>query len=240
MTAQFSMTVLACDTTQQACSVALSVKGERDAFRLYENIGTGHAEHLPRMLAQALEETGLSVGDLDGLCVTTGPGTFAGVRVGLAAMRAFALAGKLPLYGMTGFEVMARTHLSASVQINSDIPLACVIDARRGQAYVQCFDMAATALGEPEVLAIQEAAEMLGAKAHVLIGTGAPLILDQFSQNNIKAALYPQSDILYPDAFFMLEICASGQLVASDRLAPLYLRPPDAALPKQDQRVKRK
>ena len=105
---------------------------------MYEEIGTGHAEHLPGMLAAALGEAGLTVRDLDAVGVTIGPGTFAGVRVGLAAMRGFVVARKMPIYTVTGLELMARTHLATATP-SGNLALASVIDARRDQLYMQRF-----------------------------------------------------------------------------------------------------
>ncbi|MGC6512184.1 MAG: tRNA (adenosine(37)-N6)-threonylcarbamoyltransferase complex dimerization subunit type 1 TsaB [Parvibaculales bacterium] len=251
MATKTPMKCLVCDTTQQACSVAVAtigavadvaditdVSGAQDApVHFYEEIGTGHAEHLPVMLDAALARAGLSVSELDGVGVTTGPGTFAGVRVGLAAMRGFLVARKMPVYTITGLELMAQTHLAVS-RVKSDLPLACVVDARRGQVYMQRFTAGGAALTPPEVLPAAQAAAMLAAQRHVLIGTGATLLADQ-PDAGADMAGYPKSDVLYPDAVNMLPLIQQGRLPATDNPIPLYLRPPDAALPKQDQRIKR-
>lgn len=237
MITEFSMNFLVCDTTQQACSVAIASKKHAAPIHLYEEIGTGHAEHLPRMLQMALDQARLSVQDLDGVGVTTGPGTFAGVRVGLAAMRGFAVAKKMPIYTMTGLELMAQTHLARS-PAEGDLPLACVVDARRGQVYLQQFSANGTPLTPPEVLPIDAAATSLSGQTHVLIGTGGGLIAEHLAVAG-RLQAYPQSPIIYPDAAYMLAFIQRGDAPISDRPAPLYLRPPDAALPKQDQRLKR-
>ncbi len=245
----FGKNLLACDTTQQACSVALLRAGDEEPICLYEEIGTGHTEHLPCMVKEALDRAGLRIAELHALGVTVGPGTFAGVRVGLAAMRAFALAGDLPIFTMTSLALMAQTYLAQTRLAQTDgkmpnMPLACVIDARRDQLYLQCFDADGLDLSAPAVLSVEQAVEVLADKNHVLIGTGAAVILAQLKKAGVNLDPYRQNDkqneILYPDAAFIIAALQRGALAPTPHPTPLYLRPPDAALPKHDQRVKRK
>ena len=237
MTIKFTRNLLVCDTTQQACSVAVASKGTTSATHLFEEIGTGHAEHLPHMVAKALADAGLAFKDLDALGVTTGPGTFAGVRVGLAAMRGFVVAKKMPIYTMTGLELMARTHLADNA--DTGLPLACVVDARRNQVYLQRFAADGEALTNPQVMPIAAAAEALALSPCMLVGTGADLVC-AFLEATDGEQLHSKSAVLYPDAVHMLALIENEAVVASESPAPLYLRPPDAELPKQDQRVKRR
>ena len=106
--------VLACDTSQRACSVALALTNG-DIIERLEETGRGHTEKLPLMIKDILASTGVGLQDVDRLGVTIGPGTFAGVRVGLAAMRAIRVSHHLPIYSITtthalalGFEVGAH------------------------------------------------------------------------------------------------------------------------------------
>ena len=104
---------------------------------------------------------------------------------------------------------------------------------------MQRFAADGAPLSEPGVLPTRQAAATLAVEPHVLIGTGAALVLDQLqAAADVKA--YPKSAVVYPDAVNMLTLIETAALVPADRPAPLYLRPPDADPPKQDQRIKRR
>ena len=243
--------ILACDTSQQACSVAVRDSAHGKITALYEEIGTGHAEILPQMLQDVLQKAGCQVTDLDALGVTIGPGTFAGVRVGLAAMRAFALVAGAPIYTLTSLALMAQTQ-SAQTQIAqtqsaqtqtsqsrqadaAQADLACLIDARRGQLYVQCFAPTGRPINEAAVLSHEAAAALLAAKPYRLVGTGASLMVE----GGAPLSAYPVDEIIYPNAADFFAALDMGLAQRELKPAPLYLRPPDAALPKTDQKLKR-
>ncbi|MGC6475952.1 MAG: tRNA (adenosine(37)-N6)-threonylcarbamoyltransferase complex dimerization subunit type 1 TsaB [Parvibaculales bacterium] len=228
--------VLACDTSQQACSVALRDMSSGDVTALYEEIGTGHAEILPQMLQDVLQKASCQVADLDALGVTIGPGTFAGVRVGLAAMRAFALVARAPIYTLTSLALMAQTQIAHQRKADAaQSDLACLIDARRGQVYTQCFDAAGASINAAAVLSRDEAADLLTAKPYRLVGTGAALMIDYCA----PLSAYPVDEIIYPNAAHFFTALDLGLAKIESKPAPLYLRPPDAALPKTDQKLTR-
>ncbi len=97
--------VFACDTTLDACSVAL-LRGE-EAWALSEPMQRGQAERLAPMAAEVLAQAKLSWADVQRIVVTTGPGSFTGVRVGLSFARALALALKTPCIGVSTLEALA-------------------------------------------------------------------------------------------------------------------------------------
>ncbi len=228
--------ILACDTSQQACSVAVRDSAHGKIIALYEEIGTGHAEILPQMLQDVLQKAGCQVTDLDALGVTIGPGTFAGVRVGLAAMRAFALVAGAPIYTLTSLALMAQTQIAQTRQADTaQADLACLIDARRGQLYVQCFAPTGIPINEAAVLSHEAAAALLAAKPYRLVGTGAPLMVE----GGAPLSAYSVDEIIYPNAADFFAALDMGLAQRELKPAPLYLRPPDAALPKTDQKLKR-
>ena len=103
---------LAIDTTFGACSAALRLAPHDQAqdtqtISRYEAMTTGHAERLVGMIADVLRDAALGFDELNAIAVTVGPGTFTGTRVGVAAARALALAGDLPIYTATSLAVMA-------------------------------------------------------------------------------------------------------------------------------------
>src|SRR5690606_4397524 len=116
------MNILAFDTCFGACSAAMlwhdatpsgegGAAGSRIVWR-YEEMATGHAERLIPMIDEVLRESGQSLKTLDAIAVTEGPGTFTGIRVGVAAARGLALATALPIRATTSLHVIAHRALA--------------------------------------------------------------------------------------------------------------------------------
>lgn len=222
------MNILALDTTMQACSAAVlrDAGKTRDIFRLCEERERGHAEALMPMIEKVMDKSGLSFDGLDRIAVTVGPGTFTGVRVGVAAARGLALATGAGLVGVTSLAVMARAVMNE----NEDVPhsgiVAIAADARRGQVYFAMFDAQGRALCDHMVLTPQEAAGLLPASGGVtLAGNAAVPVADAA----IALGQSPQTVLerLQPDAATLAGMAVERDLEPGP-VRPLYLRAPDA------------
>lgn len=123
--------LLALDTSGSACSAALCKGGVIIASRSDE-IGRGHAEYLMGMLEELLEQNHLKWSDITKLASCTGPGSFTGLRVGLAAAKGLALALSCPCVGVSAFKAFAASNKG---------PAAVIQDAGRGEFWVQLFDV---------------------------------------------------------------------------------------------------
>lgn len=217
------MLVLAFDTSHDNCSVAISYNGSLVASEL-KQMQQGHAENLLPMIERVRSQANISYDALDLIAVTTGPGTFTGVRVGLAAARALSLALDVSLLGVSTLEILAR---SAKFQIVDDFSgIIASIDARRGQIYMQAFDASAEAITEPVVYTIGTHMALEAIGTGFIVGSGAKNLLSTFPDWRIF------EEIRYPDAAF-LAITAGhwGDRVGCHPPAPNYLRAPDAKLP---------
>lgn len=217
--------VLAMDTSMGACSVALSIGGAVAASR-HAVCRSGHSERLMDMAAEVLAEAGLGYGDIGRFAVTVGPGSFTGVRIGLAAARALGLAANRPVSGVSTLEALAagaaRHHgLAAGTR------LQVVVDARRGEAYVQDFEVG-TDWAHPKALeapAVRPLASLPGPPApDVRIGSAARLLEDDGTPI-LESADAPDARIVA----LMAEQAALPSPYAPP--VPLYLRAPDAKLP---------
>lgn len=143
--------------------------------RASETLGRGHAERLLPMIAEVLREAGAEYHDLQRLAVTTGPGSFTGVRVGVAAARALALALNIRAVGVGSLEALGISEMEA----RSDGTVVAALDARRGEIYALAQDVASrTWLIAPVAAPPEAVAERLSGAARPLIltGAGAPLL----------------------------------------------------------------
>ncbi len=218
-----AMKVLAFDTALAACSAAVWADGEVLARRR-ERLERGHAEALMPMVEAVRAQAGLAYDQLDRLAVTVGPGTFTGLRIGLAAARGLSLATGLPLAGVTTLEAVAA---EAEQRLADAAPILAVLDARRGQVYAQAFGPGLVALSAPAVLAPEAAAELVPGAHAAVVGTGAKLV---------RARLAPASALHFPDLPQLPDAAVVAAIAAGEgRIAdvgappvPLYLRPPDA------------
>jgi len=218
--------VLAFDTAQGALSAAIH-DGEGPLASAFELRTRGHAEELLPAIETVLAEAALGFSDLDALAVTIGPGTFTGLRVGLAAARGLALALKLPLVGITTLEAIA-----ADVVAGEGEAVVAAFDAKRGEVYLQAFDADGAPLTEPALIAVTDAGLHLPKIKLLLVGTGAALLeeaLHGFERRTADAPAQPRAETVARLALQRLE--ADGADAFRVAPAPLYIRAPDAKLP---------
>jgi tRNA threonylcarbamoyladenosine biosynthesis protein TsaB len=208
------MIVLGLDTCLNACSVAV-LDGDRVLAHASEAMARGHQERLAPMAQAVMAEAGLPFDRLQRIGATVGPGSFTGLRVGVAFAKGLASALAIPAVGVGALEALAAEAPGL---------VAAVIDARRDQVYVQVFE-AGEALMAPDVLPLGTAAARLAELAMgrplTLVGSGAPLLAD--------AA--PDATVLTPegcDARLVARLVAAR---SATPIRPLYLRAPDAKLP---------
>jgi len=218
--------ILAFDTTLGACSVAVSKRGN-DGSRVigsFELRTREHAEVLLPMIGGVLDEAALSYDELEAIAVTIGPGSFTGVRVGVAAARGFALALDIPLIALTSLEVMARQALEQLDKLPDTLIVS--VDARRSEVYIAQFDGAGHGLSNPAALSPVQAAKTLPPSGRVTaVGSGAGLL----AEAALSGGRELEADLrdLQPDARMLAELALERE-PASGPVSPLYLRPPDA------------
>ena len=186
----------------------------------------GQAEVLVPMIARVMKKASRSFFDIDRFALSIGPGTFTGLRTGLATARGLGLAALKPVIGVGTLQALAWDLTSHDNSKKHISPFAIVVDARRGQVYMQLFSPSMEMLGTPEVLSVSDAVDRLPGESIRLAGSGAELL---------KVAAKGRSDIIIgalpdetgPSPMAIATLAAS--MKAGDR-APslLYLRPPDA------------
>jgi tRNA threonylcarbamoyladenosine biosynthesis protein TsaB len=120
--------LLAVDTTSKSCSVAV-ILGQKPAIEITAAVAKTHATQLLPMIRQALRTAAATVGDLDAMAVTIGPGSFTGLRIGLSTVQGLAFAGRTPVIGVSSLEALAYQGLPWPQAI------CAMLDARRGEVY---------------------------------------------------------------------------------------------------------
>jgi tRNA threonylcarbamoyladenosine biosynthesis protein TsaB len=209
MLAPEPVAILVIDTCLAACQVGIVRAGQLVAGAS-EPMERGHQERLAPMAAEVMASAGLSFSDVAKIVVTLGPGSFTGLRVGLAFAKGLHVATGAPLAGIGTLAALAASAEGVA---------AGVIDARRGLVYFQAFD-GGRPLGEPEIAPIAEAAEALrGAGRLTLVGPGAALLADALPEAEVvgRAA---------PDLAALAGLAERAAPAGDPR--PLYLRAPDA------------
>jgi tRNA threonylcarbamoyl adenosine modification protein YeaZ len=204
-----------------------SVEGEFLACHAFELRERGQAERLMPMIAGVMEEAGLAFSELDRIAVTVGPGSFTGVRVGVAAARGLALSSGLPVVGATSLAVMAHQAFEMLGATQKGRLLAVAADARRDMVYLQLFAALGNEAGPPLLLAAEDVAGVIGQRSAVVVGSGADVVVRAVAASGGNAERTFEG--LQPHARSLAALAAD--LSPASQLRPLYLRPPDAKPP---------
>jgi tRNA threonylcarbamoyladenosine biosynthesis protein TsaB len=213
------MNLLAFDSAQAACSAAVMRDGAIVARRIV-HMERGHAEALVPMIVAVLADAGIAFAALDRIAVTVGPGSYTGIRVGLAAAKGIGLARGVPLIGVTTLEAVARAARSE----HAEGPMVIVLETKRADLYVQSFDAALRPTSAPAAVAPDAVEVPAGA---VIAGDGAA---------RLKHRLAARRDVKFAAGDGIVD-AAVVAAIAADRsptgqVSPLYLRPPDVTLPR--------
>jgi tRNA threonylcarbamoyladenosine biosynthesis protein TsaB len=215
------MRVLAIDTALEACSAAV-LDTEQAAILSSETqiMVRGHAEALMPLVASVMSQAALSFSEIDRIAVTTGPGSFTGLRVGIAAARGFGLAAAKPVVGITTLAALAAPYIAA----DDTTPIAAVIDARHNHVYLQLFGAGGRTLIPPRIAPVRDAVHAAAAASARLVGSGAGMIASEWTLE-MQPPLVDQRRA--PDVDWVARLGAAtdeGQSAPK----PLYLRAPDA------------
>lgn len=157
------MIVLAVDTALDACSAAI-VRGDETLAALCEPMSRGQAERLAPMAREAAAQAGVAFADIDRIAVTTGPGSFTGVRVGLSFARALALALNKPCIGVSTLEALALMETEEGLR-------AALIETP-GASYFALYDKGAPVIA-PRGIERGEHEALLDGKSAVIVGPAA-------------------------------------------------------------------
>lgn len=217
------MLVLGIETSTPVCSVAL-VEDDVVCASYTLALGIHHSEHLFPMIERVLADRGVELSDLDGIAVASGPGSFTGLRIGMASAKALCLASQLPLVGISTLAGLAYAVACGH------LPVCAMLDARRQQVYMGLYaDEAgqfAPLVGDCAI-SIDGAIEKL--PEHVLlVGDGAWAHEDAIRAKVADGALFTHAQLGRPHAgsIALLGMAAlkRGEKMDLDAFEPQYLR----------------
>lgn len=219
------MKILALETSAITASVAIC-EDEKLLGQCFQNSGLTHSVTLMPMVTQLLDNVGLTLHDMDMVAVAVGPGSFTGVRIGVAAAKGLAWPEGKPCAPCSTLESMAWqcAHMEGEI--------CAVMDARRSQVYAARFlahDGTLTRLSEDAAIGLDQLAEELEKSDNpkFLVGDGAALCYNLLREREISVQVMPPH-LVYQTAWGVaragLELARNDQLVSGAALAPQYHR----------------
>ncbi len=216
------MRILAIDTALPAVSACVLDTSARAPLASESHaMARGHAEALMPLIQRVVAAAPGGFAALDRVAATIGPGSFTGIRVGLAAARAIGLARGVPVVGVTTLAALAAPLILAHDQR----PILACVDARHGHCYAQLFSGTGQVLGPPVCARNAEIAEMGGADERRLVGDGAALVAVDVWARGVKAEIV--GDAAAPGIAFVAMLGSLADPDASPA-RPLYLKAVDA------------
>jgi tRNA threonylcarbamoyladenosine biosynthesis protein TsaB len=233
---EFYMLVLALDTTTRRGSVALA-RGRAIVDVLEGDPAVTHGRRLPGDLMRLLDQQHLRVADIDLFAVAAGPGSFTGLRVGIATMQGLALANAKHIVGISALDALYHATLISGISGISVSGDVCVwMDAARGEVFSARYRDGAVIDGPSVEMPAEVLARWSGrngdrSQAMVFVGEGAILYRDLIQAALPAALVEPDVPMLAPTIALLADAQAEGQgSVVPDAIRPLYVRRPDAEL----------
>lgn len=217
------MRILAIDTALEACAAAV-LDTARGAIVAHESIAMarGHAEALMPLIERMMAKSDGGFAALDRIAVTVGPGSFTGLRVGIAAARGLALAAGKPVVGLTTLAAFAAPLIAE----DDTLPVVAAIDARHEHVYLQVIGPGGRTLVPPRVASLRDALRAATtSRGPRLVGNAATMLAAAWPSGERPPRLV--DDRGAPDIDWVAHL---GAAVPEDSSPPkpLYLRPPDA------------
>lgn len=216
------MRVLALDTALGQCAAAVLETSETEPLAIEAvPLERGHAEALLPMLERVTDAVEGGFASLDRVVVTVGPGSFTGLRIGIAAARAIGLATGVPVVGVTTLSAL----MAPVVALPRSRLVVAAIDARGGRVYAQAIGPNGRTIVQPGILTIREIVRALGSAGVLLVGPAAPALASEAWAVGLDARLHDASP--FPDIGWVARLGAAARPEHA-LPKPLYLAPPDA------------
>ena len=229
------MRILSFESSAVSAAVCLTDE-TRVIASAFQNCGLTHSRTLLPMAEQVLDNVGLRPCDLDGFAVAAGPGSFTGIRIGVATVKGLSFGTDKPCVGVSTLEAMAWNLFGMTGTVS------CVMDARAEQVYHARFALDGTKpparLTPDRAITILSLGEEIGQNPEILVGDGAEMCYTRLSEICPQIVLAP-SHLVYPGAYGVamaaLPRFAAGETVLAEQLDAVYLRKPQAVQMREKQ-----
>jgi tRNA threonylcarbamoyl adenosine modification protein YeaZ len=227
------------DTAMNSCGVAI-ITAAGDIVGEALTVERGQAEALIPMVGRLLEHAGVTPKSLDAIIVTIGPGTFTGLRVGMAAAQGMSLAHNIPLYAVTTLDILAA-QCAMNMQSADFDHILVAVESKRDDFYIGFFDRSGAAIAEHAALNAQQVLDVLDEQTE--INAGSKIVVYGDAQERFQEALSHRSSSYHfefhhssqnidPEMALKLFVEGSSIFKRDDCPAPVYLRPADVSSPK--------
>ena len=219
------MKILSLETSAKACSAAVTEDG-RLLASAFQCTGLTHSRTLMPMVKSMLENADLTLDEMNAVAGANGPGSFTGIRIGVAAAKGLAFAAEKPVIPVSTLEAMAYNTAGCGGLI------ICAMDARRQQIYNAVFEWEQGVLHRltpDRAIALADLATELKnhQKMKIIVGDGAGLCYNFLSEHQVSCALAPPHLVMQSAVsvgFAAEQAAAEGKLLSAQDLVPVYLR----------------
>ena len=191
--------ILHIETSSKQCSVALAYKGKTLTSRVLNSESFSHNEKLHLFISEVLKEANLKPKQLDAISVSKGPGSYTGLRIGVAAAKGFCFALDIPLIALNSLEILVQGVTQAEVELI--IPM---MDARRMEVYTAIFDGNKNWINQTSALVLSQNSfkEIVKDKTVLFLGNG----INKFQELIPEINLIHSFENNYPNAIDMVEL----------------------------------
>lgn len=227
--------VLAVDSALNGCAVALlDTQDNRLLASISRQMSSGQAEHLVPMIEQTLKDGGAQYSDIGLIAVVNGPGAFTGIRIGIAAAKALALALNTPVVGVGTFDAVLKSALQSEENRGYD-RVSVILETKRTDFYVQAYEGKGAVLTPGTCASAQNIKDSLSEKKTLLIGDGVERLLSEWEDAPSSVVMRRSA---LADPMIVAEIGKDlflKEKISTD-IQPVYLRAPDVSIPKISKR----
>lgn len=223
--------ILHLETSTQQCSVALSLNGSCVVQNALLTENYSHSEKLHLFIDELIKEAGIALSELDAVAISKGPGSYTGLRIGVAAAKGLCFALGIPLIAINTLQILAYPHFQTT-PLDYIIPM---LDARRMEVYTAVFDKKQNWVTKTTALVLNSESflNQLADASCLIIGNG----VEKFKSLTPKINAHFTKEVLYPSAANMIQLAwkkyTEGNFEALSQFEPYYLKDFQTTAPKK-------